>query len=112
MLIIPAIVESMTLESMHKTAQALRKKDPALARVRVLFTQTRRTGERKLGEAREVVRDLGLAPLSRSIRDTEAFKDACDAGVLVHQVRNPIGKVGWLDYEQAFKEALRAGDGA
>lgn len=106
LLVIPAIVESMTLESMHKTAQALRKKDPELARVRVMFTQTRRSGGRKLSEAREVVRDLGLSPLSRTIRDTEAFKDACDAGVLVHQVRNALGKNGWMDYEAAFSEAL------
>lgn len=109
LLVIPAIVESMTLESMSKTANALRKKDPSLARVRVLFTQTRRSGQRKLDEAREVVADLGLAPLKRTIRDTEAFKDACDAGVLVHQVRNQLGKSGWLDYEDAFKEAVSVG---
>ena len=106
LLIIPAIVESMTLESMHKTAQALAKKDPGLARVRVLFTQTRRTGRTKLAEAREVVQELGLRPLEHTIRDTEAFKDACDAGVLVHQVRNSLGKSAWLDYEAAFQEAL------
>jgi chromosome partitioning protein len=106
LLIIPAIVESMTLESMHKTAQALIKKDPHLARVRVLFTQTRRTGQRKLAEARAVVQDLGLSPLQQTIRDTEAFKDACDAGGLVHQVKNALGKSGWLDYESAFLEAM------
>ena len=105
LLIIPAIVESMTLESMHKTAQALRKKDPALARVRVLFTQTRKTGQRKLGEARSVVHDLGLSPLTHTIRDTEAFKDACDAGSLVSQVRNALGKSAWLDYQSAYTEA-------
>ena len=106
LLIIPAIVESMTLESMNKTAEALRKKDPALSRVRVLFTQTRRTGQRKLEEARTVVKELGLSPLTRTIRDTEAFKDACDAGSLVHHGRNALGKSGWLDYEAAFNEAL------
>ena len=106
LLIIPAIVESMTLESMNKTAEALRKKDPALSRVRVLFTQTRKTGWRKLEEARFVVTELGLSPLTCTIRDTEAFKDACDAGSLVHQGRNMLGKSGWLDYEAAFNEAL------
>lgn len=105
LLLIPAIVESMTLESMAKTALALHKKDPTLARVRVLFTQTRKNTARKLGEARDIVRDLGLKPLAATIRDTESFKDACDAGVLVHQVRNPQGKLGWMDYEAAFRDA-------
>ena len=111
LLIIPAIVESMTLESMHKTAQALRGRDPTLRRVRVLFTQTRRTGDRKLAEAREVVHDLGLVPLERTIRNSEAFKDACDAGTLVYQARNPLGKAGWADYEIAFQQALEGVSG-
>jgi len=106
LLLIPAIVESMTLESMHKTALALRKKDPQLGRVRVLFTQTRRSSQRKLDEARAVVEELGLLPLKQTIRDTEAFKDACDAGTLVYQTKNALGKSGWLDYEVAFNEAV------
>ena len=103
-LIIPTVVDSMSLESMLSTVATLRKHERGSEKLRVLFTRASRETEGDIREARELVSNLGIQPLRTTIRNTKAFKDACDLGVLAYQVRNPQGKLGWFDYERAFKE--------
>jgi chromosome partitioning protein len=104
--VIPAIAENMTLEALMNTAHTLRKHGRDLTKIRVLFTMARKTSGKtdKVAEAKAAMNDLGLATLTATIRATEAFRDACDSGRLVRDVRNPNGKTAWMDYERAFKE--------
>ena len=104
--VVPAVAESMTLEALVNTVQTLKKHGKDTQKLRVLFTMARRaTGKTdKVTEAKTAVSDLGLHTLHATIRATEAFKDACDAGRLVKDTRNPVGKLAWMDYERAFQE--------
>lgn len=106
LLIVPAVAESMTLEALVNTANTLRTQGRALDKMRVLFTMARRsTGKTdKVAEGKAAVHELGISTLNATIRATEAFKDACDAGRLVRDTRNPVGKLAWMDYERAFRE--------
>ncbi|PYE52047.1 ParA family protein [Deinococcus yavapaiensis] len=106
LVIVPAIAESMTLEALAGTAQTLRKHGRDLGKLRVLFTLARKTNGKsdKVAEAKAAVAELGITPLTRTIRATEAFRDACDSGRLVRDVKNPNGKLAWMDYERAFAE--------
>ena len=106
LVIVPAVAESMTLEALVNTATTLRTQGRELGKLRVLFTMARRsTGKTdKVAEAQAAVRELGIGTLNTTIRATEAFKDACDAGRLVRDTRNPVGKLAWMDYERAFRE--------
>ena len=106
LIIVPAVAESMTLEALVNTVNILKKHGRDLDKLRVLFTMTRRPGGKsdKVTEAKNAVSELGIQTLNVTIRATEAFKDACDAGKLVRDARNPIGKLAWMDYERAFRE--------
>ncbi len=106
LVIVPAVAESMTLEALVNTVNTLKKHDRALDKLRVLFTMARRTTGKtdKVAEGKAAVSELGIHTLATTIRATEAFKDACDAGRLVKDTKNPLGKLAWLDYERAFKE--------
>ena len=103
--VIPASVESMTLEAMLATVDTLRKHNRGTDKVRVLVTRAERTSKRAV-EARALIEEFGLTALTSTIRPTTAFLDAANLGVLVHQTRSPIGKLGWLDYERAFQEVV------
>lgn len=107
--VVPAVAESMTLEALVNTANTLRKHGRDLEKLRVLFTMARRaTGKNdKVAEGKAAVAELGIRTLDATIRATEAFKDACDAGRLVRDTKNPVGKLAWMDYERAFKEITR-----
>lgn len=102
--ILPTVVDSMSLESMMSTVATLNKHGRDITKLQVMFTRSNRETENDIREARTLVTDLGITPLRTTIRNTKAFKDACDLGLLAHQVKNPQGKLGWLDYEHAFKE--------
>ena len=107
--VVPAVAESMTLEALVNTANTLQKNGRDLTKLKVLFTMARRTSSKndKVAEGKAAVTELGIQTLNASIRATEAFKDACDAGRLVRDTRNPVGKLAWLDYERAYKELTR-----
>jgi chromosome partitioning protein len=104
--IVPAVAESMTLEALVNTATTLQQHGRDLNKLKVLFTMARRASGKtdKVAEGKAAVTDLGIQTLTATIRATEAFKDACDAGRLVRDTRNPVGKLAWLDYERAYKE--------
>ncbi|GGR27619.1 ParA family protein [Deinococcus ruber] len=104
--VVPAVAESMTLEALVNTVQTLKKHGKDTQKLRVLFTMARRASGKtdKVAEAKNAVMELGIQTLQTTIRATEAFKDACDAGRLVKDTRNPVGKLAWMDYERAFRE--------
>lgn len=104
--IVPAIAESMTLEALLNTVRTLQKNGRNLDKLHVLFTLARRTTGKtdKVAEAKAAVNELGIKTLRTTIRSTEAFRDACDSGRLVRDVKNPNGKLAWSDYEKAFRE--------
>ncbi|WP_293915309.1 ParA family protein [Deinococcus sp.] len=106
LVVVPAVAESMTLEALVNTANTLRTHGRDLSKLRVLFTMARRPAGKtdKVAEGKAAVSELGIHTLSATVRATEAFKDACDAGRLVRDTRNPVGKLAWMDYERAFKE--------
>ena len=106
LIVVPAVAESMTLEALVNTVHTLEKHGRSTDKLRVLFTMARRASGKadKVGEAKAAVSELGLQTLGATIRATEAFKDACDAGRLVRDTRNPVGKLAWLDYQRAYGE--------
>lgn len=106
LVVVPAVAESMTLEALVNTANTLNKHGRTLDKLRVLFTMARRASGKtdKVAEGKAAVAELGILTLHATIRATEAFKDACDAGRLVRDARNPVGKLAWMDYERAFRE--------
>ncbi|WP_052326829.1 ParA family protein [Deinococcus peraridilitoris] len=102
-LVVPAIVEMMTLESMLQTADAIKTVDPTLAKLRALFVQTTPHNKRLVEEARREIEELGVKTIRQTVRHTEDFKHAVNSGKLASNM-GKYGRLGWYDYERVFDE--------
>ena len=101
--VVPVAAEYMTMGTLLQTAEVLRAEDPNLERLQIVLTMTR--PGRKLDEARAALAEMGLTPVTSTIRYSEAFKDATDQGVLVRDVKgNKLAMTCWLDCEAVFRE--------
>lgn len=107
LMVVPAIVEMMTLESIIQTAAAIKTVDPTLSKLRALFVQTTPHNRKLVAEARNEIEALGIATIRQTVRQTEAFKHAVNKGSLVRSI-GQYGKLGWMDYERVFDELVAA----
>lgn len=83
--VVPVAAEFMTMETMLQTVAVLRDVDPQLKKLRVVMTMAR--PGRKLDEALAALRGLNAPLVSRTVRFSEAFRDASGGGQLVGAVR-------------------------
>ncbi|MBZ9753203.1 ParA family protein [Deinococcus sp. HMF7604] len=107
-LLLPAVPEAQAVSGLIQTVQVLDRAGVSRDRVCVLLTMDTRVGT-ATQDAREALTGAGLRVLSRTIRDTVAFRHASGQSVLVHQVRNTAGKMAWEDYRAVTQELLELG---
>lgn len=108
-LILPTNVEYMSMDAMAQTAQALSEMQHHNYAVLFTMCPPARAGRprRRVTEAREVLTEMGLSVLESTIRASDAFKDASEAGILVGEVKgNPLAQACAEDYRQAAQEIL------
>jgi chromosome partitioning protein len=106
LLILPTNPESMSLDALLQTTEALQ----ALGgQYRILLTLVPPSPSREGEEARALLESEGLPVMRSTIRQAAAFRHASAQGVPVNRVRgSKAAKTAWLDYEAAAREIVAA----
>ena len=104
LLILPTNPESMSLDALLQTTEALQ----ALGgQYRILLTLVPPAPSKEGEEARALLESERLPVMRTSIRQTAAFRHASAQGVPVSHVKgSKASKTAWLDYEAAAKEIV------
>jgi chromosome partitioning protein len=106
-LILPSTPDLGGMDGMAQTVEVLRAAGIPGTRYAVLLTMVRPNSDRKLQEARGALADAGITALNQTVRLSEAFRDANNAGVLVKDVRgNALAKSLWFEYERITQEIV------
>jgi chromosome partitioning protein len=105
LLILPVTPDSLSLEALMLTLEALGKMDKN--RYRVLLTICPPHPSHDADDARRLITDAGLAVFSGQIRRAVAFQRAALAGVLVGEVADPRAEECAEDYQGIGREILK-----
>ncbi|MFC3833409.1 nucleotide-binding protein [Deinococcus rufus] len=103
-LLLPTQADLVNLRGISKTIAGLRSAGIPDTKFGVLLTRVKPT---RLASAREALQELGLPLLDASVRNSDAFQDAGNQGMLVRDVRrNRLSPECWSDYEAVTAEVL------
>lgn len=102
LLVIPTTPDVMALHALTLTVELL--KEMRAKNYRVLLTVIPPRPSKDGDEARESLAELRLPVFKSGVRRLAAFGKAALAGVLVHQIPDPRGPLGWEDYMAVGKE--------
>ncbi len=106
LLVLPTNPETMSLDALLQTTEALRSIGGTY---RVLLTLVPPTPSREGEEARALLTAEDLPVMRSSIRQTVAFRHASAQGVPVYALKgHRSAKLAWMDYERAAKEIVAA----
>ena len=105
LLLLPTTPDLNGLDGLIQTVEVLRKAGIPAPRYAALLVMVR-PGTMKEITARKALQEDGVATLRASVRQSEAFRDAANAGVLVRDVRGDVAAKGWADYGAVASEVL------
>lgn len=107
-LILPSTPDLGGMDGMAQTVEVLRAAGIANTRYAAMLTMVRPGNDRKLADARSALADAGIPVLTQTVRLSEAFRDANNAGTLVKDVRsNSLAKGLWFEYERVTEEIIK-----
>jgi chromosome partitioning protein len=105
LLVLPATPDGMSLRALLASLGELQRL--GAQNYRVLLTLIPPRPSRDGEDARQMLRDSGIATFRAGIRRLVAFQKAALAGCLVHEADDPRGPLGWDDYRAAGRELLK-----
>jgi chromosome partitioning protein len=106
LLILPTNPESMSLDALLQTTEALQTLG---GQYRILLTLVPPPPSKEGEEARALLESENLPVMRATIRQAAAFRHASAQGVPVNRVRGSrAAKTAWLDYEAAAREIVTA----
>lgn len=106
LLVLPTNPESMSLDALLQTTEALQKLG---GQYRILLTLVPPSPSREGEDARSLLESEQLPVMRATIRQAAAFRHASSQGVPVNRVRGSrAAKTAWLDYESAAREIVSA----
>lgn len=105
LVLLPTSADLAGMDGASQTVDVLSRAGIPQDRYAVLLTRTR--PGRRLEEARAGLADLGVPALRAEVRESLAFQDALNGGVLVRDVRHSrTAGSGWQDYAKVTAEVL------
>ena len=103
--LLPTTPDINGLDGAAQTAEILKAGGVPEAKYAALLTMVRPGGMKEI-QARKGLQAQGVPVLEATVRISEAFRDAANAGLLVKDVKADIARKCWRDYEQVTTEAL------
>lgn len=101
-LVLPVQADIPSIDGAQQTVNVLREHGVRDEQFVVMLTRVKK---QRVGEGREAISSLNMPLLSGKIRQSDAFIDAANEGVLVRDVRgNKLAKSCWQDYIDVTRE--------
>lgn len=106
LLILPSPADLSGLDGIAQTVELLTAGGVARERYAALLTRVR--PGRRAEEARAGLETLGVPVFASQVRESVAFQDAINGGVLVRDIKgNKVAAQAWLDYRDVAAEAVQ-----
>jgi chromosome partitioning protein len=105
LLILPTTPDVLALEALVLTLDYLNT--IGANRYRILLTIIPPKPSRDGEQVRNMLVETGLPVFASGIRRYSAFQKAAQAGLLVHQVKDPRALEGWQDYLRVGQELVQ-----
>lgn len=106
LLILPSPADLSGLDGISQTVELLQSGNVPKDRYAALLTRVR--PGRRAEEARAGLEALGVPTFQAQVRESVAFHDAINTGVLVRDVRNSkVAEACWRDYQDVAAEAVQ-----
>lgn len=105
LLVLPTTPDVLSLEALILTLDHLQQ--IGANRYRILLAVIPPKPSRDGEQVRQMLQQADLPVFATGIRRLAAFQKAAQAGLLVHQVKDPRADLGWQDYRLVVEELLR-----